>query len=333
MIIATRGLLLAVVLMCGFDGIARGGLADEDQGDKSTRAGAANFRVPESVAFRTADIMSEGTRMSAEIFAPKNPKSEKLPTIVMSHGWGGVAEALRPDAVRFAQAGYFVVAFDYRGWGRSDSRLVADGKPQQKDGKLVAEVKEVREVVDPIDQTTDIMNAISWAAGEAQCDKDRVGIWGSSFSGGHVVYVAARDPRVKAFVSQVGSMDGRWVLAERTREYTFTQGTARAQGKIGYPRPLEKFGTLTGAPVIEKFMGYAPIEDIGRCEKCAKLFLIAENEELFDNKDHGIKAYDRATGVKKLITVKGIKHYGIYNEARDQAQREAIAWFDEHLKR
>ena len=36
--------------------------------------------------------------------------------------------------------------------------------------------------------------------------------------------------------------------------------------------------------------------------------------------------------VKKLITIKGIKHYGIYNEARDQAQKEALAWFDEHLK-
>jgi len=31
-----------------------------------------------------------------------------------------------------------------------------------------------------------------------------------------------------------------------------------------------------------------PIEDIGRCKNCAKLFIIAENEELFDNKDHAI---------------------------------------------
>lgn len=85
-------------------------------------------------------------------------------------------------------------------------------------------------------------------------------------------------------------------------------------------------------PVIEKFIGYAPIEDIGRCKNCAKLFIIAENEELFDNKDHAILAHERATGVKKLVTIKGIKHYGIYNEARDQAQKEAIAWFDEHLK-
>jgi dienelactone hydrolase len=252
----------------------------------------------------------------------------------MSHGWGGTAASLRPDAVAFARAGYLVIAFDYRGWGKSDSRLVpAGGRPETKDGKLVAEVKEVREVVDPIDQTTDILNAIHWAAGEQECDPGRIGIWGSSFSGGHVVYVAARDPRVKAFVSQVGSMDGRWAIASpQMRAYTFGQGAARTHGKIAYPRPSEKFGTLTGAPVIEKFAGYAPIEVIGRCKDCAKLFIIAENEELFDNKDHAILAHERATGVKKLVTIPGIKHYGIYNEARGRAQQEAIAWFDEHLK-
>jgi hypothetical protein len=147
------------------------------------------------------------------------------------------------------------------------------------------------------------------------------------------VYVAARDPRVKAFVSQVGSMDGRWVLGPMLKDSTFNQAAARTHGQIGYPKPSEKFGTLTGAPILEKFVGYAPLEDIGRCKDCAKLFIIAEKEELFDNKEHAILAHTRATGVKKLITIKGIKHYGIYNEARDQAQKEAIAWFDEHLKR
>jgi dienelactone hydrolase len=292
-----------------------------------------DLKVPEDVAFRTADITSEGTRMAADVYASKKPKSARLPTIVMSHGWGGTAASLRPDAIRFARAGYLVVAFDYRGWGKSDSRLVAVGKPQKKDGKLIAEVKEVRGVVDPIDQTTDIMNAINWVAGEKQCDPGRIGLWGSSFSGGHVVYVAARDPRVKAFVSQVGSMDGRWVLGPKLREHTFNQGAARARGKIGYPSPGTKFGTLTGAPVIEKFIGYAPIEDIGRCKNCAKLFIIAENEELFDNKEHAIRAHERATGAKKLVTIKGIKHYGIYREGRERAQKEAIAWFDAYLKR
>jgi outer membrane protein assembly factor BamB/dienelactone hydrolase len=288
---------------------------------------------PDEVSFRTADIMSEGTRMAAEVFAPENPMSDKLPTIVMSHGWGGTAASLRPDAIVFARAGYLVVTFDYRGWGKSDSRLIAAGKPERKDGKLIAEVKEVREVVDPIDQTTDIMNAINWVVGEKLCDPDRIGIWGSSYSGGHVVYVAAREPRVKAFVSQVGAMDSRWAVSNPLmRKSTFDQGTARARGEIGYPKPREKFQGLTGAPILEKLAGYAPIEDIGRCNNCAKLFIIAEKEELFDNKEHALLAFERAAGVKKLVTVKGIKHYGIYNEARGQAQQEALAWFDAHLR-
>jgi hypothetical protein len=62
------------------------------------------------------------------------------------------------------------------------------------------------------------------------------------------------------------------------------------------------------------------------------LFIIAENEELFDNKDHAIAAHERAPGVKKLVTVKGIKHYGIYIEKRKEAQTLAIDWFKEHLK-
>jgi outer membrane protein assembly factor BamB/dienelactone hydrolase len=310
------------------------GLPGEDEADKPRQTGSKPaFKVPDDVSFHTADIMSEGTRMAAEVFAPKQPQGEKLPTIVMSHGWGGTAAALRPDAIVFAQAGYLVVAFDYRGWGNSDSRLVAVGKPEKKNRKLIAEVKEVREVVDPIDQTTEIINAIHWAAAENQCDKERIGLRGSSLSGGHVVYVAARDPRVKAFVSQVGSMDGRWVLGPTLKDYTFSQAVGRTHGQLGYPKPLEKFGTLNGAPVIEKFVGYVPIEDIGRCKDCAKLFIIAEKEELFDNKEHAILAHERATGVKKLVTIKGIKHYGIYNEARGQAQKEAITWFDEHLKR
>lgn len=293
------------------------------------------FTPPDDVAFRSARILSEGTRMAAEIFAPKSPPAGKLPTIVMAHGWGGTAAALRPDAIVFARAGYLVVAIDYRGWGQSDARLIlADQKLSRQGDKLSAEVKEVREVVDPMDQTTDIMNAIHWVVGEPQCDATRLGLWGSSLSGGHVVYVAARDPRVRAFVSQVGAMDGRWTIVNPAlRQHTFNQATARAWGKIGYPKPGTKFNNLTGQPVWEKFMQYAPIEDIGRCAHVAKLFIIAENEELFDNKEHAILAHQRATGVKKLVTIEGIKHYGIYGEARPRAQAEAIAWFDAHLKR
>jgi uncharacterized protein len=274
--------------------------------------------------------------MKAEIFAPAKPAADKLPTIVMAHGWGGVAANLRPDAVVFARAGYLVVTFDYRGWGASDSRVVLTQPqaPRTSDRRSTAEVLEVREVVDPIDQTTDLANAVSWVYAEPQCDRERIGLWGSSYSGGHVVYVAARDPRVRATVSQVPAFDSRMVvLADDQREKTFAEAAARTHGELGYPPPGARvIGNLRGAPLPEKLMQYAPVEDAARAERCAMLFVLAENEELFDNNDHGIKAHARAKGPKKLVIVPKIKHYGIYMEARKQAQQLAIEWFDAHLK-
>src|SRR5262249_55591842 len=71
------------------------GLPGEDEVEnRGTSAKKPDVKVPEDVTFRTADVMSEGTRIAAEVFAPKNPKTDKLPTIVMSHGWGGTAASL-----------------------------------------------------------------------------------------------------------------------------------------------------------------------------------------------------------------------------------------------
>jgi dienelactone hydrolase len=296
-----------------------------------------SFTSPEDVGYRQATIMSEGVRLAAELFWPKEGDGKPLPTIVMSHGWGGEASLLRNEAVRFAQAGYFVVTFDYRGWGASDSRVILTSPPpkERSGGKFTAEVQEVREVVDPLEQTTDLLNVLHWVVGEKQCDPQRIGLWGSSYSGGHVVYAAAHDPRVKATVSQVPALDSRWVEStDAERELTLREATQRARGEIGYPKPGARvIGNLKGAPIRDKLTHYAPVDDADKAPGCAMLFVLAENEELFDNQEHGIKAYDRATGPKKLIIVPKIKHYGIYLEARDQAFQHALAWFDEHLKK
>ena len=188
----------------------------------------------------------------------------------------------------------------------------------------------MREVVDPIDQTTDLLNALHWVHGEPMCDTSRIGLWGSSYSGGHVVYAAARDSRVKALVSQVPALDSR----QLDRAAGYEESTRRARGEIGYPSPGARVvGNLRGAPIRSKMLYYAPVEDVARASQCAMLFLLAENEELFDNRDHGVKAHARATGPKKLVTIPKITHYGVYREAREQAQKLAVEWFDEHLKK
>jgi uncharacterized protein len=298
---------------------------------------ATGFKAPDNIDFRTANIFSEGVRLNAELFSLKSLAGKPLPTIIQAHGWGGVAANFRWDAMALANAGYLVIDFDYRGWGQSDGRVVLKAPPEKKDGRrFTAQVEELREYVDPLEQTTDWFNVINWAMGEPTVDKERVGLRGSSYSGGHVFYVAARDPRVKAIVSQVGAFDSRWVVADAEQaKTTYDEAARRARGELDYPEPRAKVvGNLIGAPIRDKLLHYAPVEEAAKVKDCAVLFIVAEKEELFDNKDHAKLAYDRMPGAKKkYVSVPNITHYGIYREQRQQAIKLAIEWFDQYLKK
>ncbi|MBP6824777.1 MAG: acetylxylan esterase, partial [Acidobacteria bacterium] len=170
---------------------------------------ASAYKVPDNIDFRSANIISEGVRLHAELFSLKSNAGKKLPTVIQAHGWGGTAAGFRWDGVKLAEAGYLVINFDYRGWGESDSRLILVGKaPEWKSTdemkearKFTAEVQEVRGVVDPLEMTTDWFNVVHWAMAEPMVDVNRVALRGSSYSGGHVLYVAARDPRIKVIIS------------------------------------------------------------------------------------------------------------------------------------
>jgi dienelactone hydrolase len=295
--------------------------------------------IPDDVAFRSVDIFSEGTRMAGDVYSARANAGKKLPTILMAHGWGGTKAGFRPEAVAFAQAGYLVVAFDYRGWGESDSRLILVSKrepAEHQNNRFTAEVQEVREVVEPLDMVVDWLNAINWAAGDTQCDAGRIGLWGSSLSGGLVVSAALMDPRVKVLHSQVPSLDGRWTLATpQERAATEKEATERARGELGYPPPrANTVQRLIGAPVRSQFAAWFPVEYVDRASNVAMQFIVAEKEELMDNKDNGVLAYQRAKGPKNLVTIPAITHYGVYMvpSARQQARDLAIAWFDRYLK-
>ena len=266
------------------------------------------WTAPEGIDWRTGAIHSERTRLAAEIFSLESNSGKKLPCILMAHGWGGTARGLRRNAVAFAKAGHLAVAFDYRGWGRSEPRVIlAEPVPDGKSGRFQAEVIAIREVVDPVEQGRDWLNAMHWLQSEPMCDTARIGVWGSRYSGGHVLYVAARDKRVKAVFSQVGGMDSRSVVAgELEAAWTLNEATRRA-GLSGTPGAVE-VGALRGAPIRGKLMHYAPVELAERASHAALMFVIAENVELFAN-----------------------RNYGIYREARQQAQQLAIDWFNEHL--
>ena len=117
------------------------------------------------------------------------------PCVVMGHGFGATRDAgLLPFAERFAAAGADVLVFDYRGYGTSD------GTPRQN-------VWHVR-------HREDYHSAIAHARGLDGVDPDRIVLWGSSYSGGHVVPVAAKDGQVAAVISQGAAMDGLAALLE-----------------------------------------------------------------------------------------------------------------------
>ena len=97
-----------------------------------------------------AIIISEGTRISADLYIPKvDAIAPKLPVIIMGNGWGGTAIQLKDTAQDFAKSGFYVIAFDYRGWGKSEGKLIPI-KPlsaNRKDTKFNVEVREIREIV------------------------------------------------------------------------------------------------------------------------------------------------------------------------------------------
>ena len=278
---------------------------------------------------RKVDLYSEGTRMSGTVFYLQALEGKKLPTLILSHGWGGTAAMLRPQAERFAQAGYFVLAFDYRGWGESESRWVRDESAAAGTNSR----RELREAVDPLDQAADIFNAVHWAMGEPMVDANRVGLWGTSFSGGLVAFVAARDPRVKAIVSQVAWFgEPRDRMAPYALAKSHSDATRRARGEIGYPPPgAREVGNVRGGPVRESFLRYAPIDDMPAIKGCAVLIIDVEKEELFDTRLQGELAFQRAVEPKKRVVIPGIAHYDIYGAAREQATNLAIEWLGQHL--
>jgi dienelactone hydrolase len=213
----------------------------------------ASAELPEVVATRSVEIISEGTRLAGDLFWPSDwQEGQKLPAIVVFEGWGGVKEhAKKTRAPRFAAAGYFVLTFDFRGWGESDGRLVAVGEIPEPgpDGTVTVQAREIRDLVSPVERIADIRAAISWLELEPGVDRNRIGLWGTSFGGGNAVSVAAVDRRVRCVVSQVGTLNPRqnWVDAMKglLSGYSKTEGSP-AELEAEYDRVVHGMAQRAG---------------------------------------------------------------------------------------
>jgi uncharacterized protein len=290
---------------------------------------------------RAVVIWSDGVRMAGDLYLPKGLKpGEKLPAVLFCAGTGGTKKGTPQQlGPRFVQAGFVFLAFDYRGWGESDSRLMSIDKQPAPDARreVTVHARAIRWQMDFADQAMDIRAAISFLAGEPSVDPQRIGIIGTSYGGGLVTWTAGNDPRVKCVATQVGGMGGgRGPAAE---QYAFSLAAKQARGETE-PVPFET-GKMTGKMAAYQQMRVNPVKSIGYnpIEAAAKIrapmiILDAENEELMDRRQNGERVAEiLKSGSVPVVyhIIKGITHYGVYREAFEEVTRLELEWFTKHL--
>ena len=136
---------------------------------------------------RQVEFLSKGVKMRGDLVLPEG--AGPFPLLVMGGGWCYVKEIVMPHyAKAIVEKGVAVLMFDYRCMGASA------GEPRQH--------------IDPSAQIEDYKSAITFAETLAEIDANRIGVWGISYAGGHVLVVGATDPRVKCVVSNIPVVDG-----------------------------------------------------------------------------------------------------------------------------
>ncbi len=134
-------------------------------------------------------FQSGGVQCAADLYRPAGLKrGRRCPALVIGHGFSLVKSTLTEQAKAFVEAGFVVLAIDYRSFGNSA------GRPR---GQLF-----------PLNEAEDFRSAITYMQTRADVDPGRIGIWGASFAGALVSYVAAIDRRVKAACAVVPVTDG-----------------------------------------------------------------------------------------------------------------------------
>jgi len=269
------------------------------------------------------------------------------PAIVMAHGFSGVKELDLPRfAEPFAAAGFVTLVFDYRFLGESD------GEPRSQ--VLFREQQE------------DYRNAITWLAQQPMVDADRIGAWGTSYSGGHVIYLAAFDRRIKVAVAQAPAI-GTWrsIVAQHGVDalrmmlsLTTADREARYPGEephympvvappeqpsvLGTPDAYEWFvtGGTELAPAwrnevtiesVEQLVEYDPAASIELIAPTPLLIVAAENDTLIPISSVR-EAYGRA-GEPKALKVVPCGHFDIYHDEPFYSEVLAaeLDWFRTYL--
>jgi fermentation-respiration switch protein FrsA (DUF1100 family) len=283
-----------------------------------------------------------GVKLRGWLFVPDGAGPH--PAITMAHGYAGVKEhGLEPFARAFADAGFVVLLHDHRAFGASD------GEPRQD--------------VDPWRQIADWRRAISFLESRPEVDAHRIGLWGTSYAGGHAIVLGATDRRLRAVVAQVPTISGyeqglRRIAPDAVAalEEAFAEDE-RAQERGEHPRyqalvsadpavsasyrapdaidfylqPIPE-GIWENTVTVQSARAarmYEPGVWIGRVSPTPLLMVVALNDTITLT-DLALAAYGRALEPKRLELIPG-GHFAPYLSSFTQSSRAARDWFGEHL--
>ncbi len=291
------------------------------------------------------EFMSKGLRCKGLKFLPADVKSgEKRPCIVLAHGFSAVKEMYFTDyAQAFANAGFVAIVFDYRFQGESE------GEPR---GQIF-----------PWEQIEDFRNAITFAQLQPDVNAEKIGVFGSSYSGGHVICLGALDRRIKAVASQVPLVDGwtnfqaivpraagagmlKYLEGDRVERYksgkvNYLAVVAEDNNAVLNTSESFKWFTETGkkkAPrwenrvtveSVEKFIEYSPATYIARIAPTPFLMMVADSDTLTPT-DVAINAFESAREPKKLVILPG-GHFDAYVKGFALSSSNAISWYKQWL--
>jgi len=254
------------------------------------------------------------------------------PGVVMAHGLTAVREQyLDRYAEAFAAAGLTTLVYDHFGFGASD------GEPRQSPAVSL--------------QLEGYRDAVAWLADRPEVDADRIGLWGSSYSGGEVVLLAAEDLPVRCAVAQVPFLGGAGpelsaaTLAAITASIeagrlddTVPAASATPDG-LGVMFHDDAYGWFTRsaaerAPawrneirigaLLETF---SPLDHLAAA-RVPLLLIVAPDDALTPPAD-GVAAADAAPLVE-VVTIPG-GHFDAYVEGFAASSGAAVGWFTTHL--
>jgi dienelactone hydrolase len=336
-------LMTVVVLSCMTVAVA----AQENKIKSGLTAEDWAYKMAEGVTAKEVTYYSDGVGCYGKIFYPKGfSASGKAPGVVLGQGWAGTHFSIEKYGARFAERGLVALVIDYRGWGSSDPFIsqaqptVTTADPSQAlDGKRFIKTKMdvvlTRTRLLPLKMVDDYRNAISYLQGEPGVDPDRIGVWGSSFAGGHSIMTAALDARVKAVAVQVPAIAGKSSQPgpASIRGTQLEDAIKRARtGQGGEYETGFSFRRMVDLETQQSVAEYRPFHHLKAIGERPVLFIVAEKEQLMNNRDHAYAAMEVLTGPKKLISVPGITHFEMYiNEAFEISSNAAANWFREYL--